>query len=52
MSCNSLHAWFITQSQFIAMVFSLIADGGSDLRLYAGSGVKFLINGLVAAAYL
>ena len=39
MYCNRLHAWWSTQSRLATLLSSLIA-GGSDFRLYDGSGLK------------
>ena len=41
MSCDCLHAWLLTQSQFIAMFTLQFHDSGSVLGINDGADVKF-----------
>ena len=43
MLCDSLHAWFLTQSRLITMLPSLIDAGGSGVRLHDGPDIKLFI---------
>ena len=52
MSCDSLHAWFKTQSWFIAMVSSLTARRWVRPQTLWRLWRKALIGGLVPDAYL